>query len=101
MQIKRQEILDLKTLGIDSSSVVHLLHIKILDVHQKAQEIITMLTDKTWISKLDAVSQLSYQSRAQKTIEKLVNNILSKVEDSVTEEFGEYLYSDIIIASLM
>lgn len=94
MQIIKQEIIDLETLGIDSSSVVHLLHVKILDVHQKAQEIITMLADKTWISKLNAVSQLSYQSRAQKTIEKLVNNILSKVEDAVTEDFGEYLVSD-------
>jgi len=94
MQIKRQEIVDLKALGIDSTSIVHLVHVKILDVHQKAQEIITMLTDKSWISKLHAVPQLSYQSRAQKTIEKLVTNILTKVEDTVTEDFGEYLVSD-------
>ncbi|TOF43064.1 hypothetical protein CGJ22_25030, partial [Vibrio parahaemolyticus] len=58
-----------------------------------AYVMIAVIQDVCWLKELDPVAKLSYEARAQRTIEKLVDNILTKVEDEVTEEFGEFMIS--------
>lgn len=72
---------------------VYCIHIKVQNVKKHADEIIKSISDTSWISSLNAIDQISYESRSTKTISRLVNSILKKVEDVVTEEFGEYLVS--------
>jgi len=70
----------------------HLLCIEIDDVHQCALDLITFISDTSWISQLDSVGQMSYEEAANETIQALVQ-IFQAVQNNVTEEFGEYMVS--------
>ena len=94
MKIINAQKVDMTTYGHTTSCGVYLIHVKILDIKNRAKEIINMLTEKSWINKLGVVDKLAYDARAEKTIKKIVEDILMKVEDKVTEDFGEYLVSD-------
>lgn len=72
---------------------VHYVHVVVSDVKNRAEEIIKSVQDTSWISKLSPLSQLAFKARAEQTIKSLVDNILSKVNDTVTSDFGEYLVS--------
>jgi len=72
---------------------VYTIHVKIDDISTKAKAMITMIQDTSWIQELGIVEQRSFEVRARKTIEKLVQDILLKVESTVSEEFGEFLIS--------
>ena len=54
---------------------------------------ITLLSNQSWIEQLDVIDAPSYEARATRTIEKIVNTILSDVSDKVTEEVGEFMIS--------
>ncbi len=83
-----------KSLVIKSTSCkVNLIHVKIKDIKERAEEIIRLITDTSWVSHLRPVSRRTYTANANRTINKIVNNILRKVDDEVTEDFGEYLVS--------
>lgn len=94
MKIVSSTKYDLAAEGIISDCDVHCIHVKILDIKKRASEIIAVITDKSWIKKLGVVEQKSYSARSEKTIVKIVYDILNKIEDKVTEDFGEYLVSD-------
>lgn len=87
-------------MGPECACNVYQIHIKIVDIAERAKVITDSISDKSWISKLDAVDRKSYEARAAGTIKKLVDNILAKVTDQVTEDFGEYLVSDSASAAL-
>ena len=83
-----------KSLVIKNTSCkVNLIHVRISDIQERAEEIIQLITDTSWLSRLRPVSKRTYSANAKRTITKLVTNILRKVDDEVTEDFGEYLVS--------
>jgi len=92
---------DLNTIGIESDCEVHCIHVQILDFKNRAEEMITTISDNSWISKFSGTTRKSFKARAQRTIEKLVNDILKKVDSEITVEFGEFLISDTAQLALM
>jgi len=72
---------------------VYSIHVKVDDISTKAKEMIIMIQDTSWINELNIIEQRSFEARAQPTIDKLVNEILSKVTTSLSADFGEFLIS--------
>lgn len=79
--------------GKVASGHVYSAHVKITDISRHAKELIKIISDTSWIKRLGAVEQASFSARANRTIDKLVNDIFAKVNDVITEEFGEYMIS--------
>ncbi|GAT63536.1 hypothetical protein [Paludibacter jiangxiensis] len=94
MEILSIDIVNMEDYGKTSKGLVYKIHVKITDVESRAKEIIQSISNKSWINNLGVVEQMSYAARAEKTIVKLVTQIFEKVDDTVTEEFGEYLVSE-------
>jgi hypothetical protein len=100
MEIISNHKYDLETLDIQSDCEVHCIHVKVIDIERRANQMITTISDESWISKLTERRQKTFRARAQRTIEKLVNDILAKVDNTITEEFGEFMISDTAQLSL-
>ena len=79
--------------GITTACNVHSIHVKVQDISLRAKEMIDTLSDTSWIKALDFIPRSSYEARAERTIEKLINSILKKVSTTVSSEFGEFLVS--------
>lgn len=95
MLIESATIFDLTTLGLPKPECqVYVIHVKINDVNARAKEIIETVLDTSWITGLSVIKQAAYSATISKTVEKLVTDILAKVDGKVTEDFGEYLVSD-------
>jgi hypothetical protein len=48
---------------------------------------ISIISDTSWISKHNKISQVTFKANVEKTIDKLVNKVIKKVKDKVTKEF--------------
>ncbi|MBS2098860.1 hypothetical protein [Carboxylicivirga linearis] len=94
MEIINIENIDMSKYGKIAKGSVYKIHVRIDDIEERAKELIKTISDKSWISGLDIIEQISYEARAEKTITKLVTEIFEKVDNVVTEEFGEYLVSE-------
>lgn len=90
VSVKRENMDDY---GKVASGLVCSAHVKITNISLHAQELIKIISDTSWIYKLDAVEQATFSARANRTIDKLVDDILKKVDDVISEEFGEYMIS--------
>lgn len=93
MEIISHEEIDMKSVGKITECKVVCIHIRVTDIKACAEEMITTISDTSWINKLDTIPKISFEARATRTIEKLVNEILSKVDNEITIEFGEFLIS--------
>ncbi len=82
-----------ESINISLKRKLHVIQIEVDEVAVRAKEMIDVILDTSWISKLDLINQISYEARAKRTIDKLVREIFEKITDDVTEEFGEYLIS--------
>ncbi|GDX36775.1 hypothetical protein LBMAG18_12860 [Alphaproteobacteria bacterium] len=83
---------------IDSSSHgtlcrVYCVHAKVTKINECAQEMISIISDTSWINKLGPIPKKTFEATSARTISKLVNDILLKVVNEVTADFGEYLIS--------
>ncbi|HHX8650387.1 TPA: hypothetical protein ACVO32_004271 [Vibrio diabolicus] len=78
----------------DSKASVHAVLVKITCIEEKAGEMIETIQNVCWLQDLNPVAFASYKARAEKTIKKLVENILTKVTDELTADFGEFMVSD-------
>jgi hypothetical protein len=94
MEILEFSKVDNTEFDISSEIEIYRAHVKVSNIQNQAKEMITAVNDTSWLKGLGVADRLSYEARAIRTIEKLVENIFSKVEDVVTEEFGEYVVSD-------
>ncbi|NTW33908.1 MAG: hypothetical protein HGB12_15050 [Bacteroidetes bacterium] len=84
---------DLNKYNKSSNSSIFCIHLKVTDLNAHAQNLITQISDTSWIMSLGVIQQASYFARSKATIKKLVDDIFSKIEDEVTSDFGEYLVS--------
>jgi hypothetical protein len=91
MEILSYEEIDSSLHG--TSCKVYCIHAKVSKIYECAQEMITTISDTSWINKLGPVPKKTFEATSAKTISKLVNDILSKVVNDVTTDFGEYLIS--------
>ena len=72
---------------------VYSINVEVNNIEVRATEMIDMIADTSWISKLDIISRISYKARSKTTIDKLINGILKQVTTTVNSEFGEFLIS--------
>ena len=79
--------------GYNGNCIVTYVHVKIADIKKRAQIIKNDFLDMSWINKLDIATKMAYEQRANDTLSKLIKDVLDKVEDKITEEFGEILVS--------
>ena len=77
-----------------AKGTIYSIALEIPDIGKRAQEIFQVITDTSWLAPLDIIDQATYAARSKPTIDKIVNDILSKVSSSITDEFGEYMVSD-------
>ena len=96
---KRMRVLDCKVIvnsdfGLSGNVVIYLAHVLVTDIEQHAKEMISMITDTSWLNTLGVIEKKSFEARANPTIQRMVEGILSKIEDVITEEFGEYLVTN-------
>lgn len=70
------------------------LAIDISDIKKRVQEMYQVITDTSWLEPLDIIDHATYAARSQPTIDKVINDILNKVESDISADFGEYMVSD-------
>lgn len=93
MDIEKINNSDLSNLPCGSACDINCLHIKIKDFKHIVEEFEKYITDTSWINSLDEISKIAFQSTSQKTIDKIVNDIIAKVTTSVNEDIGEFIVS--------
>lgn len=93
MEVISCKLENMQNYGKTTSCHVYSIHVKITDIGVRAREMIDMLSNKSWINELGIIPKMSYEARAERTIEKLINDILKKVSTTVSTEFGEFLVS--------
>ena len=85
---------DMTRHGKNTSGLVYSAHAKITDIEARAEEMIKTISDTSWINRLGAVEKRTFEARSNRTISKLVNLIVSRVEDEISAEFGKFMISD-------
>jgi hypothetical protein len=85
---------EMSTYDPTAMGTIYSLALDIYDLKKRVQEMHATITNTSWLNALDIIDQATYTARSQPTIDKVVNNILEKVEDKVSDEFGEYMISD-------
>ncbi|MBP6888788.1 MAG: hypothetical protein KBC21_03730 [Candidatus Pacebacteria bacterium] len=93
IEIISSEKVDMAKYGHISTCHVHCVHAKVTNLHERAKEMVRTISDTSWISKLDTVGKVTFEATSERTIKKLVEDIISKVSDEPTREFGEYMIS--------
>ncbi|SHN70041.1 hypothetical protein [Desulfovibrio litoralis] len=81
-------------------TVIYCARVKVSNVSAYAKEMIDAISNTSWLNPLEIVSKRTFAATAQPTINKLVSDILGKVENTVTEEFGEYMVSNSALKAL-
>lgn len=83
----------LKDLPTGTSCDINRSHIKIKDFKPIVQEFETYISDTSWINSLDEISKKAFKVNAEKTIDKIVNDIIGKITTGVNEDIGEFIVS--------
>lgn len=92
MNIIKSEQLDIS--HISKTCKAYLFIIEIDDVSQNATELIQILNDKSWLTKLDFLSKKNFEACAKATIEKMLSIFNdTQTTNSIKDEFGEYMVS--------
>ena len=92
MKILRSEQLDISR--ISKTCKAYLFIIEIDNVSQNASELINILNDKTWLSKLDFLTRSDFEECAKTTIDEMLSIFNdTQTTNSIKKEFGEYMVS--------
>ena len=65
---------------------INCIHIKIKNLAHIMGKMSTEITDTSWISSLDEFDQLQYKATAERTINKIVNDILAQVSSGLNTD---------------
>ncbi|RZQ53749.1 hypothetical protein C1E23_07740 [Pseudoalteromonas phenolica] len=79
---------------------IYSLVIDITDLEQRVKEMQDVALDTSWLDELDVIDRLGYEARSKRTVEKITNEILNNVESDISEDFGEYMVSDVAQTAL-
>ena len=66
--------------------------IEIKNVNEHAKNLLTEISNTSWIAELNPIAKMSYEETAHQTIAKLVH-IFRSVNNTVSETFGEFMIS--------
>ena len=72
---------------------INCIHIQIKDLNKVVSEMTSEISDTSWINNLKELDKLAFNATAKRTIDKVVNEIFSKVSNGLNEDIGEYLVS--------
>ncbi|MDO7786999.1 hypothetical protein P6N53_07200 [Desulforamulus aquiferis] len=86
--------------GKITSCNVYVIHVEINDINDRAQEMIDIISDNSWVNKLKPIESKTFEARAKRTIKKLVNDIFLRINNPLSTEFGEYLISYSAVSAL-
>ncbi len=84
---------DVRDLSSSCDCEINCIHIKISDFKPIVQEFEQHISNTSWINNLDAISKITFRNNAEKTINKIVTDIISKVTTNITVDIGEYIVS--------
>lgn len=76
-----------------SACDINCIHVQITNLKSIVDEIHETIADTSWIDKLDALSQEIFRATSERTIDKIVNQIIAGITSSVNEDIGEYIVS--------
>ena len=93
MEIEHIDNQILKNFPAGSSCDINCLHIKIKDFKPIVQEFETYISDTSWINNLDEISKKVYKVNAEKTIDKIVTDIIGGITTNVNQDIGEFIVS--------
>ena len=80
MKLINLEKVNLSEYNKISNCEVYILHVKVDDIRKRADDITSTLRNTSWIENLTSDLRLTYEARARRTINKIINNILVKVK---------------------
>jgi hypothetical protein len=76
-----------------STCQINCIHIQISDFNRIVHDFERSVTDTSWIAKLDPWGMMVLGTTAQKTIDKIVKDVIKKSKNRVTTDIGEYIIS--------
>ncbi len=94
MKLVHKNMTMMSTYNENATGIIYSLGFEISDLNKRVSEMHKVITDTSWLTPLDIIDKLTYEARSKPTIDKVVNDILNKVEDTISDEFGEYMVSD-------
>jgi len=93
MDIDQIDNKELKNFPASSSCEINCLHVKIKDFKPIVKEFETHISDTSWINSLDEISKKVFKVNAEKTIDKIIKDIIGGITTSVNEDIGEFIVS--------
>ncbi len=92
IEVVTNQIVDILEQDKKNNNVIFI-GVRIQDIEEYAIKMKSQIIDTSWITKMSLINQQSYSARANATMKRLVDDVLNKVRNSVTAEFGEILIS--------
>ncbi len=83
-----------------ASGEIFSLALEISDLDKRVSEMLEVALDTSWLEPLGVIDKLGYAARSKRTRDKIVNEILNNIESEISEEFGEYMVSDVAQSAL-
>lgn len=93
MLINKKYMIDDNEKQLQTNCNIHVIHAVIDDLEIRTSEIISTITDTSWINQLSPINQKSYNARSVNTIAKIVTLINDGIENNLIDSYGEYLIS--------
>ena len=79
---------------------IFLIAIDITDLESRVKEMLEVALDTSWLESMDVIDRMGYEARSVRTVDKVTNEILNNVESDISEDFGEYMVSDVAQTAL-
>ncbi|MBP3513219.1 MAG: hypothetical protein J6J74_01800 [Elusimicrobiaceae bacterium] len=79
--------------GLTTACDIYYIHIKVEEHAQIITDLISLISNSSWLKNLDSTIGYAYQARAQRTIPKMVEKIQKGEIDKITSDSGEYIIS--------
>jgi hypothetical protein len=97
---KGYEVIEVCNIG--DNSKLKFIRIQPNDIKATLREVFTSLSNLSWIESFDKeYAKLSFQKRAEQTIEYISNNIIKDSDDNITRDSGEYVVSELARKSVI
>ncbi len=74
--------------------------VEVTDIAKIATDMHDRITETSWLNDLDVIDQTTFRATSAKTIEKLVECIANRQSNPLSEDFGEYLITDVALEAL-
>lgn len=100
MKIIFFNVTDMSNYNKSATGKIFSIAIDITDLELRIKEMLAVALDTSWLLPLDIIDRMGYEARSKKTIDKITNEILNNIETEISEDFGEYMVSDVAQTAL-